>query len=297
MAKAVLTTKISPAYDDLPEERYHFPKAYLNQIRQALNDCIVYYEPRRQDSEDSGRLGRMAYFAVARITDIEPDQSRPDHFYARIADYIDFVRPVPFRDAARYFEGSLQKDDGSTNRGAFGRAVRLIAEHEFEAICRAGIVDATADDARPRNELAEEPASYDRPIVESLIRRPLRDAAFTRNVCQAYGSTCALTGIKIVNGGGRAEVEAAHIRPVGDEHRGPDSVRNGIALCRTVHWMFDRGLVTLGDDFQIIFSDGRLPDGARRLLSPNGRARVPDDPALRPHQQFLDYHRTNIFKH
>jgi putative restriction endonuclease len=50
MTKAVLTTKVSPAYDDLPEERYHFPRAYLNQIRQALNDCIIYYEPRRQDS-------------------------------------------------------------------------------------------------------------------------------------------------------------------------------------------------------------------------------------------------------
>ena len=26
MAKAVLTTKVDPSYDDLPEERYHFPR-------------------------------------------------------------------------------------------------------------------------------------------------------------------------------------------------------------------------------------------------------------------------------
>lgn len=25
MTKAILTTKIDPTYDDLPEERYHFP--------------------------------------------------------------------------------------------------------------------------------------------------------------------------------------------------------------------------------------------------------------------------------
>ena len=36
MAKAVLTTKVDPSYDDLPEERYHFPRTYLNAVRQSL---------------------------------------------------------------------------------------------------------------------------------------------------------------------------------------------------------------------------------------------------------------------
>ena len=47
MAKAVLTTKVHPSYDDLPEDRYHFPRTYLNAAREALGDWIVYYEPRR----------------------------------------------------------------------------------------------------------------------------------------------------------------------------------------------------------------------------------------------------------
>ena len=57
MAKAVLTTKVDPSYDDLPEERYHFPRTYLNAVRQPLHDWIVYYEPRRVSAEilrDSG---------------------------------------------------------------------------------------------------------------------------------------------------------------------------------------------------------------------------------------------------
>ena len=36
MAKAVLTTKVSPTYDDLPEVRYHFPRTYLNQVSSAV---------------------------------------------------------------------------------------------------------------------------------------------------------------------------------------------------------------------------------------------------------------------
>src|SRR3546814_9585906 len=90
--------------------------------------------------------------------------------------------------------------------------------------------------------LMEEPSTFDRPIVERVIARPFRDAAFARAVKSAYADTCAITGLKIINGGGRSEVQAAHIRPVVSQ--GPDSVRNGLALSGTIHWMFDRGLIS-----------------------------------------------------
>src|SRR5258708_7763377 len=50
MANAVFTTKPEPSYDDLPELRYHFPSRYLRHAQQALDDWIVYYEPRRRGS-------------------------------------------------------------------------------------------------------------------------------------------------------------------------------------------------------------------------------------------------------
>lgn len=54
MVKAVLTTKLEPTYDDLPEERYHFPRTYLRQIEAAVGDWIVYYEPRRSSGDIAG---------------------------------------------------------------------------------------------------------------------------------------------------------------------------------------------------------------------------------------------------
>ena len=72
MAKAVLTTKVDPSYDDLPEDRYHFPRTYLNAAREALGDWIVYYEPRRVSADLSSHGGRQSYFATARIDRIEP---------------------------------------------------------------------------------------------------------------------------------------------------------------------------------------------------------------------------------
>ena len=32
-------------YDDLPEERYHFPRFHIRQVEAAVGDFVVYYEP------------------------------------------------------------------------------------------------------------------------------------------------------------------------------------------------------------------------------------------------------------
>ncbi|MFL9828390.1 hypothetical protein [Rhodoplanes sp. SY1] len=140
MTKAVFTTKVEPSYDDLPEDRYHFPRTYLKQVEAAVGDWIVYYEPRRTSSELASRGGRQAYFATARVTRLERDRQRDDHFYAFVSDYLEFDRAVPFRDGEFYYEQGLRRSDGATSKGAFGRAVRSISDLEYDAILKSGFV-------------------------------------------------------------------------------------------------------------------------------------------------------------
>ena len=91
-------------------------------------------------------------------------------------------------------------------------------------------------------------------------------------------------------------MEAAHIRPVGAQHDGPDSPRNGIALSRTMHWLFDNRLVTITDDYQLLLANSHVPERARRLFAKDLKLSVvPSDPRLRPHPQFLRYHRDHLF--
>ena len=45
-------------------------------------------------------------------------------------------------------------------------------------------------------------------------------------------------------------LEAAHIWP--RSHKGLYLPSNGIALCRDMHWAFDKGMFTIGDDFKVI---------------------------------------------
>src|SRR5690349_11634685 len=151
MTKAVFTTKVTPGYDDLPERQYHFPRTYLNQVKDCVGDHIVYYEPRRSSVELSSRGGRQSYFAVARVTDVVADERRPGHYYALVDSYLDFDKPVSFAVGHQYYESALQKSDGSTNKGAFGRAVRPIPDNEFDRILKAGFAPVLAEpkDAQP----------------------------------------------------------------------------------------------------------------------------------------------------
>ncbi len=296
--KGIFTTKPIPSYDDLPEVRYHFPKTYLKQVRQTEGDWIVYYEPRRSSAEPSSRGGRQGYFATARVIRVEQDTWATGLYYAYLDEYLEFENPAPFSIGGKYFETALKKADGTTSKGAFGRAVRLISDEEYQLILDYGFalrVEAkNGEDIQADELLAEE----EQQVLRSsfVTSRMFRDRAFTRKIASAYDFTCAMTGLKLINGGGRPEIEAAHIRPVGADHHGPDSIRNGLALSRTFHWLFDRGIISIADDYQILLVEKSVPDQLKHLLLTGGKIRVPDDPLSRPHPQFLRYHRENIYR-
>ncbi len=307
MAKAILTSKVDPGYDDIPSAHYHFPRTYLRQVEAALGDWILYYEPRRSSPDLSSSGGRQAYFATAQLVRIERDPGLADHCYAYVdpATYLDFDHPVPFKDGDHYYEALLQKEDGSTNKGAFGRAVRSIPDDEYDLILRAGFVATLSDGVaiapaapgtiakRVIPALDEEGATFERPMVERLVTRPFRDRAFAQGVVTAYNKTCAIIGLKIINGGGRAEVQAAHIRAV--EDGGSDSVRNGVALSGAAHWMFDRGLISIDDDYSILVADDLLPAAAKQLIGGDRKLILPDRQDVRPHSSYLAFHRQNVF--
>lgn len=189
MTKAVFTTKVEPHYDDLPEDRYHFPRAYLRQVEVTVGDWIIYYEPRRTSADLQSRGGRQSYFATAHVQRIAPDPRREDHFYAYVADYLEFDRAVPFKDGELYYEQGLRRSDGGTSKGAFGRAVRTITDVEYDTILKSGFVRTLIESgSKPTAEgltasaFDEEAKLFERPIVEMVVARPFRDAAFPVSV-------------------------------------------------------------------------------------------------------------------
>lgn len=311
MSKAVFIHKADSIYDDDPEVKYDFPKMYLSRVEKTVGDWIVYYEPR---SADAGK-GRLVYFATAKVQAVIPHPTLSERFYALIEPrtFLSFDRPVERMIDGMILERSLERGDGTLlSGGVANSAVRMLSDGEYAAIIdHAFTVDPIAlglDQApetidgfpkqfgfnEPQTSFIHAEAATERPIVQQLLNRPFRDAAFARQVKAAYGNRCAVSGLSLKNGGNRPEVEAAHIRPV--EHGGPDRVQNGLALSGTIHWMFDRGLISVSDDYKILVSENKVPkDTVSRLIVPDRNLLVPKDPRNQPNQVYLAYHRENIF--
>ena len=297
MTKVVLTQKDDSGYKDEPGRLYHFPARYLRAALAAIGDACLFYAPRRSSADPNAH--RMSYWATAVITDIRPDPHLSDHYFADLDQFLEFTNPVTLQtESGRFWESKLDRD-GKLNGGSIRISVRPIPDFEFARICSAGFSSAVSDSSlgEPIPELIgfeEDQAEFERPIVEALSSRLFRDRVFAKHVRDAYDSRCAVTGLKIINGGGRAEMEAAHIKPVAQ--KGPDFVRNGLALSRTVHWMFDRGLISVDDDFKLLKVPKLLPDGVDRLFHPSGEVIVPESSRDRPNPTFLRWHRENCFK-
>lgn len=263
-------------------------------MEEAVGSWAIYYEPRRNS-------GRQAYFAMVGVKAVQPDREHRDHYYAYLENYLDFDRPVPFRDGRRTFESALVKDDGTANAGSFGWSVRRIPNSEFEQILASGFAPVLHPTSEWQQSdklvlgVSEDTSEWNpRPLVEQISMRPFRDAAFSHRVREAYDNTCAISGLKLVNGGGRPEVQAAHIRPVASG--GPDYARNGLALSSTVHWMFDRGLISVSEDLRLLIAEGEVAQRTGGLLRAGQKLLVPRDPSAHPHPEFLNFHRTNVFK-
>lgn len=301
--KGVFDISGDSRYDDAITERYHFPSNYLQVGRDLERDWVVYRETRAAG-------GRMAYIAAAFVERIESDPLDSSHYYARVRDFLEFDTPVPYRRADGRFAERFLRDmarPSDAGRMLRGMSMRRLENADFAEIVNAGLastidpenrikleLDAPRIDAETRYLLEEEFA--ERRVEQMLVNRKIRDANFRRHVLRAYDETCAVTGLKIVNGGGKTEAQAAHIWSVADG--GPDIVQNGVALSATAHWLFDRYLISFDDNLCLLVSHNKVPSELLQLFPPSGqRIRLPSDPRLHPRPEFVARHRERFAGH
>ncbi len=297
MGYGVFIHRSDSIYADSPAEQYQFPHQYLKRVESCVGDWIVYYEPRKVPFT-------RGYFGIAKVENVVPDPSASKMFLAMMAggSYLDFANPVPFADADGVVERGVLNHEGRIS-GRAQAAVRPLSPGDFNRIVDRGLTDQSllprvGDDLHQFGfEEEQAPFTLEEPRerVAMLSSRVLRNRVFRRVVLRAYDERCVFSGLKLINGGGRAEVVAAHIQPV--QANGPDIVNNGLALSGTAHWMFDRGLISLSDDLEILISrQTNDPDGIRAFVNKNGFATTPQFYADRPHPHFLRWHREHCFK-
>jgi putative restriction endonuclease len=83
---------------------------------------------------------------------------------------------------------------------------------------------------------------------ETTVLRIVRDTKQARRIKELYDYGCQMCGTRLEGLAG-PYAEAAHIRPLGAPHNGPDSPDNILCLCPNHHVLFDHGGVGIGEDF------------------------------------------------
>ncbi len=124
-----------------------------------------------------------------------------------------------------------------------------------------------------------------------------REGRFRSIVLPAYDYTCALTEYR-VNTLGEYLVDAAHIHQF--KRGGSNDPRNGIALSKNAHWLFDRGLWSLTDDYRVIVAKATFEEaGPEAFLLRNLAGKqilLPDKPHLYPNRRHLAWHRQHVLR-
>jgi len=125
----------------------------------------------------------------------------------------------------------------------------------------------------------------------------VRSGLFKRHIIQLYQSTCAFTGMRLVSMHGHSFVDACHIVPFSVSH--DNRIGNGIALCPNMHRAFDRGLLSVDEDYRIIvsphFTEDESHDHSLRRLQ--GRhINGPQSAKYLPQSDRFGWHRQYIFK-
>ena len=295
--KGVIDIRSDSRYNDTSTS-YQFPSQYLNVFQNIEGDWVLHKTTRRG-------AGESCYVGFSMVSKIVRDPTDSSMYYANLEYYTPFSRKVPFKNpSSEYCEKELNKLDHSLDVGRHlqGKSVRVLEELEFAAIVTFGFeeiidpinipqqgLDLSLADSLQEIHLLHDPVKQSRRIIQTVVNRPFRDATFRYVVLKAYENQCAITGLKIINGQGRVEAEAAHIQAVSEG--GPDAPNNGIALSGTCHWLFDRHLISVTDDYELLVSPN-IPQRLRRLFPQEGeKVFVPKQRLLQPSSTYLEFHR------
>ena len=91
--------------------------------------------------------------------------------------------------------------------------------------------------------------------------------------------------------------DAAHIIPFSLSYN--DDIRNGISLCKSHHWAFDTGLISVNEAYEVIVSPSMTEQGPTESMLTqlrNKRIWLPRGEKHRPAQDALTWHRMRVLR-
>lgn len=169
---------------------------------------------------------------------------------------------------------------------------------------RHGYVESAGDDLPNGSLLNEDPEEYKRKLAELKNRLNneafqeevfVRGGIFKREIPKIYNNTCAISGMRVDALLSISMVDACHIVPFSEGY--DDTLVNGIALSPNLHRAFDRGLISISDDYRVIVNNNFVENGKSpfNIGQFDGlQISLPTDPSHFPALENLAQHRNRF---
>lgn len=248
---------------------YHNDKFHGSTANHPRNEFRIYLNKELEEQQLLFSTDDIIVIRTAEIT--EEDETQTIY-------YLDYFRN---NGTALYDKLSKVIEDYPIN-GGYGIYEGTIPEFE-EKVSRLAKPDdcEVAIDDTVTNKIA---TSADN--IASLFNA----VSFRDFIMVGYDNLCAITGT-VIKHKSYMNLEAAHIKP--KSHGGLFLPNNGMALCRDLHWAFDKGFFTLDDDLKVIVHP---KIESEYLNSFNGkRIRIPSNQFFVPDLENVRYHRENVY--
>lgn len=155
------------------------------------------------------------------------------------------------------------------------------------------------------NEILEENPEDYRKTIDELRQKLdsenyeeeifLRGNAFKTEIPKIYNNTCCISGLRIDATVSVSMIDACHIIPFSESN--DDTISNGIALCPNLHRAFDRGLITVANNYRVIvsgyFSESEMSPYQIKIF--NGKEIIlPNNPKYYPSLENFADHRAKF---
>lgn len=125
----------------------------------------------------------------------------------------------------------------------------------------------------------------------------IRSGIFKRKIPEIYNNTCAISGLRVIATENISMIDACHIVPFSESS--DDTLQNGIALSPNLHRAFDRGLISISDEYTVLISSHFKEDISSKynisqfknkaLMLPSNSKFIPSIENIRNHRNRFNF--------
>lgn len=134
-------------------------------------------------------------------------------------------------------------------------------------------------------------------LTEELIEeeRFIRGGIFKREIPKLYNQQCCISGMRIESLSNAQMVDACHIKPFSISN--DDTISNGICLSPNLHRAFDRGLITITEDFIVRVTPTLIENSSVYGIQQfeGNQIKLPENPKFYPSPSNFRWHRMEKF--